>query len=66
VSFAVSVRQCRYDNRSDSFRLIRAICFCFLSNLLEKVNAGKIELAESERDCDVSWSGIYGNKEEGI
>jgi hypothetical protein len=49
-----------------SFAVIRAICFCFQGNLLEKVNAGKIELAESGRDCDVSWPGIYGNKEEGI
>ena len=47
-----------------SFAVIRAIRYCFLSNWPEKVNAGKIKLAESGRECDVSWSGIYGNKEE--
>jgi len=27
-------------------RLIRAICYCFLSNLLEKVTAEKIDLTQ--------------------
>ena len=46
ASFIVSVRQCRYDNRSDSSRLIRDIRFYFLGNSQEQ-NQGRLGAVES-------------------